>query len=123
MKLFLYVISIIWIAYGAWQILYTEQSRNVARDLFNVGYAKVFGVIAALVGLLLLLATAQSLNPQVIGFLGVLAIIKGALLFFNPGNIYARVYRWYFEASSDQTFRLFGMIALVIGTAVLSLIK
>jgi len=123
MKWFLYFISIIWIAYGAWQILYTEQSRHVIRDLFNESYSKVFGIIAAVVGLLFLLSTANTLNPMVIGILGILAIVKGALLFFNPGNVYARIYHWYFETNSDQTFRLFGIIALILGTVVLSWIK
>ena len=123
MKSFLYLISIIWIAYGAWQILYTQQCRNITRDLFNESYTKIFGIIAVIVGLLLLLSTGYSLNPVVIGLLGVLALAKGALLFFNPGNIYARVYRWYFESNSDQTFRLFGIIAIVLGTVILSWIK
>ena len=123
MKLFLYFISIIWIAFGAWQILYTEQCRNVTRDLFNEGYTKIFGIIAAVAGLLLLLSTGHTLNPVVVGALGVLALFKGALLFFNPGNLYAQIYRWYFESNSDQTFRLFGIIALILGTVILSWIK
>ena len=123
MKLFLYFISITWIAYGAWQILYTQQCRNVMRDLFNESYTKILGIITAIVGLLLLLSTGHTLNPVVIGIIGVLALAKGALLFFNPGNLYAQVYRWYFESNSDQTFRLFGIIAIVLGTVVLSWIK
>jgi len=123
MKWFLYFISITWIAYGAWQILYTEQSRHVMRDLFNESYTKVFGIIAAVAGLLLLLSTGSTLNPMVIGLLGILAMVKGALLFFNPGNVYGQIYRWYFESNSDQTFRLFGIIALILGTVVLSWIK
>ena len=123
MTLFLYFISIIWIAYGAWQILYTQQCRNVTRDLFNEGYTKILGIITAVVGLLLLLSTGHTLNPVVIGVLGVLALAKGALIFFNPGNLYARIYHWYFESNSDQTFRLFGIIAIVLGTVILSWIK
>ena len=123
MKWFLYLISVIWIAYGAWLILYTEQSRHLTRDLFSESYSKLLGLITAVVGLFLLLSTAHTLNPLVIGFLGILALAKGALLFFNPGNIYTHIYRWYFESSSDQTFRLIGIIALVLGTVVLSWIK
>ena len=123
MKWFLYIISIVWIAYGAWLILYTEQSRHLTRDLFTEGNSKIFGIVAAVAGLLFLLSTAHTLNPMAIGLLGILAMAKGALLFFNPGNIYARISRWYFESNSDQSLRLFGIIALVLGTVVLSWIK
>lgn len=123
MKWFLYLISGIWIAYGAWQILYTEQSRQLARDLFKESYAKVFGIVAGLIGLLLLLSTAHTLNPPVVVFLGILIMAKGALLFFNPGNLYTRVYQWYVESNSDQTYRLYGIILLVLGTVILSWIK
>jgi uncharacterized protein YjeT (DUF2065 family) len=123
MKWFLYLISGIWIAYGAWQILYTEQSRQMARDLFKASYTKVLGLVAALVGLLLLLSTTHTLNPPVMIFLGILIMAKGAFLFFNPGNLYARLYQWYVDSNSDQTYRLYGIILLILGTVVLSWIK
>jgi uncharacterized protein YjeT (DUF2065 family) len=45
---------------------------------------------------------------------------KGLFIFINPRGFYDKFSDWYFGSSSDQTHRLFGILAIILGTAILS---
>jgi uncharacterized protein YjeT (DUF2065 family) len=45
-------------------------------------------------------------------------LIEGGLAFSNPSNMYNRLMDWYLDSISDQTHRLFGIIPIILGTAV-----
>jgi uncharacterized protein YjeT (DUF2065 family) len=38
----------------------------------------------------------------------------------NPRNSFEKIREWYLHTASDQTYRLFGIIMLIIGMAVFS---
>ncbi len=57
-----------------------------------------------------------------IGLIGVLGIVKGVLIYFNPGGLFEISKDWV-ETFSDQGYRLVGIIALVLGTVVISWIQ
>jgi hypothetical protein len=42
------------------------------------------------------------------------------LFLFNPGNSFEKIREWYLHTALDQTYRLFGIIMLIIGMAVFS---
>ena len=52
--------------------------------------------------------------------LGILAMAKGVFIFLNPAGLWDQLTVWYTEKISDQTYRLFGIIALILGTAICS---
>jgi uncharacterized protein YjeT (DUF2065 family) len=52
-----------------------------------------------------------------------MAVIKGGIIFFNPKNLYDEMMNWYLNSLSDQTYRFFGIVMIIIGTAVLSWIS
>jgi len=52
--------------------------------------------------------------------LGVIATLKGLVLLFNPKNIVERVQNGYLQEGSNQTYLFFGVIMLIVGTAVSS---
>ena len=108
MKWFIYLFSIVWIASGGFLILYTRQCRETMAQWFER------------IGLLLVLSARGSLNAGVIVLIGLLAMLKGALFFFNPSGLFEKTLRWWLEQAADQTYRLAGMIALVLGTALFS---
>ena len=62
---------------------------------------------------------AFSRNPALVAVLGALALIKSVYLLFNPGNTYDALVAWFLRAS-DQTYRFFGIVMVVLGTALLS---
>lgn len=91
----------------------------MAKVIEQVGRVPM-AVTAAVVGVLLLLSARGSQNSTVIIILGLLAIAKGALFFWNPNRIFESTRQWWLEKAADQTYRLAGMIVLVLGTALIS---
>jgi uncharacterized protein YjeT (DUF2065 family) len=122
MKAFLYAISLFWIISGAYFILYTEESRSILKKLLNLEeiYEKILSVMIIIIGLLILSSAPQIRHPWFIVFLGAIGLAKGLLFFFNPKNCFEKMRNWYLNTASDQTYRLFGIILLITGTAVLS---
>lgn len=122
MKWFLLLISLLWIALGSCYILYTGQTRKVMNDLLiKANHQKLFSVIAALTGLLFIFSASQiEAHQGFIVILGILAIAKGVFIFLNPAGLWDQLAAWYTEKISDQTYRLLGIITLILGAAVCS---
>ncbi|UCD88946.1 MAG: DUF2065 family protein [Desulfobacterales bacterium] len=120
MKWFLYAFSMICIAVGCCIILYTSESRGVLRDIINKVDRKILAVIEAIMGVLLLFSATASHHSWFIRLLGFMAVLEGGIIFFLPTNLYDELTDWYLTSASDQTYRLFGIISIIFGTAVLS---
>ena len=120
MKWFLYVISFLWIAIGCCTILYTKETRNVVRNILNKIDRKVLSAFEAIIGILLFLSATASHHSWFIRLIGFLAVIEGGIIFLIPKNLYDELIDWYLNSASDQTYRLFGIISIILGTAVLS---
>ena len=123
MKWFLYLFSIAFLSAGSILILYTAEYRRWLQNLVTDTPPKVLAALPAGIGLLLIIAAFGSRHPSVIIILGILALLKGALIFFNPSGVYDQIKDWIFDTASDQTLRLFGIIVIVLGTAMVSWIK
>lgn len=120
MKWFLYAISFLWITAGSLSIIYTTESRNVMKRLFNKIDRKVLSVFPVIIGALLLISASWSLHSWFLRILGAMGIIKGGIVFFIPKNLYDEMTNWYLNSLSDQTYRFLGIVSIIIGTAVLS---
>ena len=120
MKWILFALSLLWVTAGGWVILYTHASRQRLKALVDRLGRLPLGVVAVLVGVLVIVAARGSYNAGFIVALGLLALAKGLLFLWNPKDIYARVMQWSFTAASDQTYRLAGIVLLVLGTALIS---
>ena len=120
MEWVIWLISLIWIAWGSLAILHTAQTRETAGKLMTRAGRVPLGAVVAIVGVLLIVASRNSLQAGFIVTLGLLALIKGAIFLWNPKGVYPRLVQWYLEESSDQTLRFFGIIALILGTALFS---
>ena len=119
MAWFIYLIGAVWIGVGAFYILYTDESRDAYRALTERFQRQAFAVMAFIVGALLVAAAFFSHKPWLVGALGAVALAKSLYLFFDPGNTYDALIAWYIEAP-DQTIRFFGIIMVVLGTAMIS---
>lgn len=123
MKLFLYLFSITFLSAGCTLILYTTEYRRWFQNFVTNTPPKFLAALPAGIGLLLIISAFSSKYPAVIIILGILALLKGALVFLNPNNMFDQIKAWMFDTASDQTLRLFGIIAVVVGTAMVSWIK
>jgi uncharacterized protein YjeT (DUF2065 family) len=120
MKWFLYAIALIWIGSGAWMILYSHESRKVFKQLVKNLDRRILCVLPAVVGILLILSASWSRQSWLIRLFGILAVIKGGFIFWNPNNLYDKITDWYLTSVSEQTYRFFGIITLIFGTVILS---
>lgn len=120
MKWFLYAMSLIWIAIGGCIILYTAETKDVMRRIVKGIDLRILSLLPLAAGVLFLLAATECRFPWVIRFIGLMALVEGALAFANPDNLYDRLMDWYLDSLSDQTHRLFGIITIILGTAILS---
>ena len=119
MKMILYTFSLIFVVSGVCMILYTGETRDVFKQLVRMGL-KAVSVIAFIAGLLLLVSASASHYPWFLRVVGILSIVEGVMLFINPRNIMGKIYDWYLEQSSEQTFRATGIITVIFGTALIS---
>jgi uncharacterized protein YjeT (DUF2065 family) len=120
MRLFLYAISFLCIAAGCCTILYTNETRNFLKRLFNQIDRKFLSVFEAIFGILILVTATASHHPWFIRLIGLSAVIEGVVIFIIPKNLYDELINWYVNSLSDQTYRFFGALSLIIGTAMLS---
>ena len=123
MKWFLFFVSLLWIVAGCGYILYTRQFREVMGTLIKGINEKIIAVLAVVFGILLILGASLTRHEWFIMLLGIIAIIKGVFIFLDPKGYWQKVKAWYVDQASDQTFRLFGIIALILGTALFSWIS
>ena len=119
MRIILYAFSLVFIASGVCMILYTNETRNVFRQIIQTGF-KALAVAAGVVGLLFLLSAAASHYPWFLRFIGILSIAEAVLLFVNPRDIMGNIYGWFLDEASDQTFRAAGIVTVIFGTALIS---
>ncbi len=120
MKWFLYAISVFWVAIGCCTILYTNETRNVLKNMFNKIDRKIISVIEVILGVLFLFSATASHHSWFIRLIGIITVIEGGIIFFIPKNLYDELVDWYLNSASDKTYRLFGIISLIFGAAVLS---
>ena len=123
MKWFLFLVSLLWIAVGSGYILYTRQFREVMGNLIKGSNEKIIAGLAVVFGILFILGASQTRHSGFVIFLGIIAIAKGVFIFLDPQGYWQKVKAWYLDQASDQTFRLFGIIALIFGTALFSWIS
>ena len=120
MKWVLFAFSMMWIVFGSFAILYTTQYRNIMRNALEKTHLKSLAFFPFIGGILLLICSSASHYPWFIRLIGILAIVKGAFIFINPIKIANRLNDWYLNSVSDQTHRLFGIILILLGSAVFS---
>jgi uncharacterized protein YjeT (DUF2065 family) len=120
MKIFLYAISLLCIATGCSTILYTRETRHFIKRFFNEVNRKILSLFEVAMGVLFLVSAVASQQPWFIRLIGLLAIIEGTLIFLLPKNLYDELIKWYVDSASDQTYRLFGILSLIFGSAMLS---
>ena len=122
MKYIIYLLGFLWVAAGAIAILYTDDYKAYLRGIMEKLDRIVLALIPAVIGLLLMIAASSTTHSWFIRLIGMLGIAKGVLIYFNPGGLFEKSKVWILGLN-DQGYRLIGMIALVLGTVVISWIQ
>ncbi len=121
MKIVLFIISVSWIALGAFLILYTVHTREFLKKVFFRDHRRWFAVFPFVFGLILMAGAFYQREMFWLAFiLGVLAIIKGVYLAIGSLTRIKAIQDWWYQRAGDGTIRLFGLITFILGCAVLS---
>jgi len=120
-KIALYVISILWIGTGFSLVIYTEKSKEFLQKLYPSDIIRWIALIPLAVGLILVTGAFLYKNIFWLALiLGVIVLAKGLYLAFGPSSQLKTLWDWWFIKTGDKTIRLFGLISLVLGVALLS---
>ena len=122
MKVIVYLLGFGCIIISSCLILYTRATVDAFKGLLQTYELKYLSVIPAVFGLLFLISASVTIYPWVFRIIGILACGEAVLTFTDPQKIYSRIIDWYLNLS-EQTHRLFGIISVIFGTAVLTWIK
>ncbi|TSA56682.1 MAG: hypothetical protein D4R45_00430 [Planctomycetaceae bacterium] len=121
MKILLGVISILWIVEATFLIIYTEGTRKFMEKAVIKMNVKVMAILALLFGLIFIVAAFYIKDMFWLAFiLGMIAIMKGVYLFVAPPTQVKALLEWWFHKASGETIRVMGLIAIILGTAILS---
>jgi uncharacterized protein YjeT (DUF2065 family) len=120
MKEFLYAYSVLCIALGSCLVLYTTECRKLFGNMLTEIDRRFLAPLPAIFGILLILAASQARNAWFIRLLGLIGVTEAGFIVANPQGLCEQVNNWLLNSAPDQTFRLFGIISLILGTAVLS---
>jgi len=116
---FLYIVSFMWIAAGSAAILHTEKVRGFMQWFMEDANLKVWGVGIILFGVLLAIASFWS---GVVWFLFLIALVgigKGVFFVAADGDkVRSLIGAWI--NISDAGIRLWGLIWVIAGVAVLA---
>ncbi len=123
MAAILYILSILWLALGVCIILYTADTRAVFKTVMGKTDTRILAVLPLLVGLLLIAAASASYQPWFLRLLGICALLKAVLFFANPQNLATRLTTWFLETLSENTYRLWGIIVVILATALFSWVR
>ncbi len=115
MEAILYIVGAFWIVVGTFTILYTDTARRWSADFVRSIPAKVLAIFPIVLGGLLMLSAAWSHSFWLVEAVGVLAVLKGALLLLLNQDRSASVLRWWQERASDVTWRFGGLILVILG--------
>jgi uncharacterized protein YjeT (DUF2065 family) len=120
MKWILYIISLLWIGVGSSIILYTQEGRVLLKKVLRGVDLRLLSIVPITIGVLLIVSAYYSAAFWTIIVLGILAIGKGCLFIFNPGKAADKIMTWFLDEGSDNMYRLAGIFAIILGTALLS---
>ena len=123
MKAIVYLLGFGHIALCTYLILCTRETVDSLKGMFHTYQLRNLSAIPALYSLLFLISASATTYPWVFRIIGLLALCEAIVAFTNPKNIYSEMLDWYFKSLSDQTQRLFGIIGVIFGTAILTWIK
>jgi uncharacterized protein YjeT (DUF2065 family) len=117
---FLYGLALFWIAVGSLFILYTEESRRFLGSFMGKVQLRFLAFIPIVVGVLLIVSAKASGAFWFIVILGLLAIGKGVYFLLAPSAQTKSFLTWWLDSAQERTYRLWGLIIVVLGMAILS---
>ena len=123
MKVIIYLLGLSCIGYCTYFNLYTRQSADSLKKIFQSYPLRYLAVIPALLSVLFLISAPAAVCPWLFWIVGILAAIEAVVAFINPKKFYSRMIDWLFENTTEQAYRVFAIIGIIFGTLIMTLAK
>lgn len=121
MRVFLLIVSVMWIGLGAGIVLYTNQARNFLREFVLGMNIRLWSFVPLVFGLLFILGAFQVCEVfWLLLVLGIIALAKGMYLLFAPVSQINSLLQWWFDQVGETATRLWGLFAFTIGVMLFS---
>ena len=121
MTAIVYVLALLWIASGAFLIVFTEKTREFFKKIFLTDRVRRWSALPLIFGVILIIAAFCKRDMFWLALiLGLLGIAKGIYLFAGPPEQTKAFMEWWLLKARPETVRFFGLISFVLGIAVLS---
>ena len=115
MKIFLSIISIFWLAVGIAFLIFPLKSKNFYTKM--VKPVKALFILPLIAGLLFLWSASASRFYIFIKLLGILSLVKALFIAVIPKNKLVSMFD-YFINRSLITWRIYGIVMMILGLAV-----
>ena len=116
---YLYLVAFIFIAKGSFLVLYTDQALELGEAVLEKGNHRLWGMAGAVFGILLSIASFWSGVVWFLFLLGLLLAGLGLFVFIGEEEkVQPLLKTW--TSMSSAGLRLWGLILVVTGTAILS---
>ena len=116
---FLYIVAILFIAKGSFLVLHTERALEWSEMVIEKGSHRIWGIAGATFGILLSVASFWSGVVWFLFLLGLMFTGIGIFLFLGEEQKVQPLLRTW-SSMSSAGLRLWGLILVVTGTAILS---
>ena len=118
MKLFLHIISILWLTAGTFFLIFPKKTKTFYSKLAEMVKLIKFTFILSLVAAWLFFwaAPASSLST-IIKIFGILSLIKGLFILLAPINMLKSTFN-YLLSRSLRCWRLYGVFIILLGAVV-----
>jgi len=116
---FLYIVAILFIANGSFLVLHTERALELAETVIEKGSHRIWGLAGGIFGVLLSVASFWSGVVWFLFILGLMLAGIGMFLFLGEEQKVQPLLRTW-GSMSGAGLRLWGLILVVTGTAILS---
>ena len=116
---FLYMVAVLFIAEGSFLVLHTERALELIETFIERIHHRIWGIAGAIFGILLMVASFWS---GVVWFLFLLGLMLAGMSIFiflgEEAKVRPLLRTW--SSMSGPGLRLWGLILVVTGTAILS---
>jgi len=116
---FLYLVAILFIAKGSFLVLHTEKAQDLSELVLEKGSHRIWGIVGATFGILLSVASFWSGVVWFLFLLGLMLAGIGMFVFLGEEVKVQPLLRTWSSISSTG-LKLWGLILVVTGTAILS---
>ena len=123
MKWFLYLMSTYFIIAGAILILYTDWLRRLLQKMLRGVNLRWLFPLPLIFGVLFILSKDLVPYSWFIIVIGTLLIAKGVYLLLSPKKHTDTIINWWIDNAQDITYRLWGLIILILGITLFSWIQ